>query len=264
MTPAVALINPLRILRYLMHWFGIFIYPTGMTPFRMRLFVVAFLALAAATSINAIYMQDASRRTAATAKGTAPAKDTAARPATATAALPEGQVPPPGTGQPAHAAAVQEPAPRQPEQLPAPQPRVRSIQRELVLRGYNPGRQDGVLSSETRASILAYEFDERLPLTGDATDGVLKALIFAKAMGKAKIGAPDRFEHRREVIEQVQQMLAQLGYTAGPVDGRLDPRLREAIRKFEADRHLKPTGRLNERVLLEMVIVTGKPFAASS
>ena len=39
-------------------------------------------------------------------------------------------------------------------------------------------------------------------------------------------------------------------------------RTREAIRKFESDRHLQAEGRLTERVLLEMVIVTGRPFDA--
>ena len=229
----------------------------------MRLFVVAFLALAATTSINALYMQDAPRRTAATVKGAAPAKDVPGRPSAATAALPEEDARA-GGNQPANAAAVHEAAPRQAEPLPEPHPRVKAIQRELSLRGYNPGRQDGVLAPESRAAILAYEFDERMPLAGEATEALLKTLIFAKAAGKTRIGAVDRFEHRRDIIEQVQQMLAQLGYTSGPADGRLDARMREAIRKFEADRHLKPSGRLTERVLLEMVIVAGRPFAAAS
>jgi peptidoglycan hydrolase-like protein with peptidoglycan-binding domain len=241
----------------------VFFYHMGMTPFRMRLFVVAFLALAAATSINAIYMQEAPRRTAAAVSGATPAKDAAGRPAAATAALPGDEVPAAGIGQPAGAAAAREDARQQPEPLPDPHPRVKSIQRELSSRGYHPGRQDGVLAPETRAAILAYEFDEHMPLTGEATEDVLKALIFAKAAGRTRIGASDRFEHRREIVEQVQHMLAQLGYTAGPVDGRLDARMREAIRRFETDRRLKPTGRLSERVLLEMVIVSGKPFTAA-
>ncbi len=242
-----------------------FIYRTGMTPFRMRLFVVAFLALAAATSFNAIYMQEAPRRTAAAVKVASPPGDGEERPGAATASLSGEEAAPGAAGESAAAAAARKIMEAQkPDPLPAPNPRVKAIQRELASRGYRPGGRDGVLTPQTRAAILACEFDERMPLTGEPTEAVLKALIFAKAAGKTKAGAPDRFEHRGEVVKQVQQMLAQLGYTAGPIDGRVDDRMREAIRRFETDRRLKPGGRLTSRVLLEMVIVAGKPFAASS
>jgi peptidoglycan hydrolase-like protein with peptidoglycan-binding domain len=105
-----------------------------------------------------------------------------------------------------------------------------------------------------------------MPLSGEPSESVLKALIFAKASSMScgsKKGRAKRFEHRRDVIKQVQQMLARLGYTSGPINGRLDAKTREAIRKFEADRNLKAAGRLTPRVLLEMVIVSGHPLAAN-
>ncbi len=247
-----------------MHRLRVFIYQTGMTPFRMRLSVVAFLALAAATSFNAIYMQEASRHTAATVESASPAEDAKGRSRAATAALPGEEEAAERAEQSTAGGAARKAAPQQPETLPEPDQRVKAIQRELSLRGYQPGRRDGVLTLDTRAAILACEFDENLPLSGKATEAVLKALIFAKAAGKTDVGAPDRFEQRREVVQQVQQMLAQLGYSAGPVDGSVDARMREAIRRFETDRRLEPGGHLTARVLLEMVIVAGKPFAASS
>ena len=61
----------------------------------------------------------------------------------------------------------------------------------------------------------------------------------------------------------MQENLAQLGYAPGPTDGRLDPQTRDAIRRFEADHNLGAQGSLNERVLLEMVIVAGRPLNAN-
>jgi peptidoglycan hydrolase-like protein with peptidoglycan-binding domain len=142
---------------------------------------------------------------------------------------------------------------------------VKNIQRELGERGYFSGKQDGVLTRECRMAILAYEFDENMPLSGEASEAVLKALIFARAAGiTAKPGVAERFERSKGLIEQVQQMLAQYGYTSGPVNGELDARTRDAIKRFESDRHLEAAGHLSERVLLEMVIVAGQPFPASS
>lgn len=247
-----------------------------MTPFRLRLFVAGFLLLAATIVTNALYMQKAPHLVAATAEtpqtGASGATPTAAlADATPAAAETAPAVPAAAEEKPAQPAepvtvAVHEPVRMPPldDVLPAPTPLAKNIQRELTLRGYTTGRQDGVLSRECRAAILAYEFDEKLPLSGEASEAVLKTLIFARASGiKSKPGAAERFEARRDLIEQAQQMLAQYGYTSGPVDGALDTKTRDAIRKFETDRRLKPSGYLTERVLLEMVIISGRPFPAN-
>jgi peptidoglycan hydrolase-like protein with peptidoglycan-binding domain len=56
---------------------------------------------------------------------------------------------------------------------------VRAVQRELTQRGYNPGPQDGTVSPLTRAAILAYEKDQGLPSTGEASERLLKAMLFS-------------------------------------------------------------------------------------
>jgi peptidoglycan hydrolase-like protein with peptidoglycan-binding domain len=246
-----------------------------MTPFRMRMFLAGFMTLATAISFNALYMQEAPRHIAGVSSSpvkeqstsTAALSDTPAQQDKAVteiasvtpAVTPQEPTTPAATAPTAPSVAVETP--------PAPTPLVKSVQRELAVRGYASGRTDGVLTLESRMAIIAYEFDGKLPISGDASEQVLKALIFEKASGitrKAKAGSADRFERRRDVIEQVQQMLAQLGYTSGPIDGQLDDKTRDAIRKFETDRNLKPTGHLTERVLLEMVIVIGHPLVTSS
>lgn len=243
----------------------------SMTPFRLRLSVVAFLALTGAITANALYMQETPRQVAHAGENL----DTGdSRTDSATAALPQTDAKPsapvsetPETADKPSSEAVPNPAtePATETAPPPPNSLVNNIQRELGKRGYFSGKQDGVLTRDCRVAILAYEFDENMPLSGDASEAVLKALIFARAAGNtAKPGAARRFEHRKELIKQVQQMLAQYGYTSGPVNGELDARTRDAIKQFESDRHLEAAGHLSERVLLEMVIVAGRPFPASS
>jgi peptidoglycan hydrolase-like protein with peptidoglycan-binding domain len=238
-----------------------------MTPFRMRLCVVVFLAVAAAISINALYLQDAPRIAGAAVQSFAPTADVAVTSAAATSSLPKIHPSTPHETRAEKLASVVEPAVRpvapRPLAKPAPTKLVKAIQRELSDRGYAVGEENGVLGLQSRTAIVAYEFDEQMPLTGEASETVLKSLIFGRAAGKGGPGPVERFERRRRLVTEVQEALAAMHYRSGPADGRFDAETREAIRKFESDRRLQAAGRLTERVLLELVIVTGRPLDAN-
>lgn len=228
-----------------------------MTPTSIRLFVLVFIGVATAISVNALYLQDA-RFAASGAHMVAAQSDGGSR--TSTAALPQPETrdtPPP-------APVRQETTPRtaNASALTAPEPLVRAISRELRRNGYEAGPYTGEAGVELRGAILAYEFDQQLPMTGEPTEAILKALLFG-ATGQGAGGSEERFESRRRLVAEVQQMLAGLGYGGGSADGRLDEPTREAIRKFENDRNLDQGGRLTSRVLLEMVVVSGRPFAVN-
>lgn len=136
---------------------------------------------------------------------------------------------------------------------------IRAIQRELKLRGYDPGGESGVANVSTRTAIVSYEFDSRLPLTGVPTEALLESLIFDASALAGQNGRAERFEAAARLVSQVQGVLARLGY-GGRANGRLDAATREAIRKFAADRNLKDDGRLTARLLVELLVVTGKPL----
>ena len=233
----------------------------------MRLCVVVFLAVAAAISINALYLQDAPRIAGAAVQSFAPVADVAMTSTAATASLPKKPLAAPAESRAETPANVAEPAtpsisPRTTAK-PAPAKLVKAIQRELSDRGYAVGEENGVLGLQSRAAIIAYEFDEQMPLTGEASETVLKSLIFGRAAGKGGPGPAERFERRRWLVTAVQEALTALRYRTGPADGRLNAETREAIRKFESDHRLQAGGRLTERVLLELVIVTGQPLDAN-
>jgi len=123
----------------------------------------------------------------------------------------------------------------------------RAVQRELHRRGYYPGPLDGALSIMTAAAAMGFEYDSGLPLTGAPTEPLLKALLFADRSQRGP-----RAEARlvtgtaaEEVVAHVQRSLARLGYGVGSTDGRLSSETVRAIREFEMDQGLQPTGRIS-------------------
>jgi peptidoglycan hydrolase-like protein with peptidoglycan-binding domain len=232
----------------------------------MRLCVVVFLAVASAISINALYLQHAPRIAGAAVQNFNPDAHEAVTSTAATSALPS-KTPARRAESRTEAlvdvaqAAAHQPAAHSPAK-PASAKLVKAIQRELSDRGYAAGDSSGVLNLQSRAAIIAYEFDEHMPLTGEPSAPVLKSLIFGRAAGKGGPGPADRFERKQRLVAQVQQALGAMRYRSGPADGRLDGETRAAIRKFENDHQLKAAGRLTERVILELVIAMGRPFDA--
>ena len=64
--------------------------------------------------------------------------------------------------------------PRRPRTADENSETIRAIQRELRQRGYGAWSSDGVMRPVTRAAIMAYEHDQGLPLTGEASEALLK------------------------------------------------------------------------------------------
>jgi peptidoglycan hydrolase-like protein with peptidoglycan-binding domain len=124
---------------------------------------------------------------------------------------------------------------------------IRAVQRELTHRGYGPLQADGVPGLITRAAIMAFEHDSRIGLTGEATEALLKRLLLgASGDRSAEAGAGKvRSPQAEMVIRTVQQSLTQLGYQPGRVDGRVGEETERAIREFELDQGLVPSGRVS-------------------
>ena len=130
---------------------------------------------------------------------------------------------------------------------------IRGIQRELGQRGFGPVTTDGVMRPVTRAAIMAYEYDNRLPLTGEATEALLSRLLLGAPSNEVAGAREVRSAHAEEVIRQVQRLLAVKGYRPGPLDGRLSADTVAAIRAFEEDQGLVPAkGRVSADVYVRL------------
>lgn len=204
-----------------------------------RLAFFGFIAIAAVIAHNAIYLQD----------GPHPARFSAS---VDSLTLNTGAVTP--------AKMTRKPAPRPPVRTSET---TRSIQRELTARGYNPGPVDGIHGLLTRASIMAFQYDRNMPITGQASEELLKAIILgetgAAAASRDKPVIPDE---TTALIKAVQEILAKMGYDPGPVDGLIGPGTARAIRSFEEQQKMPQKGRISGKVLQALIDVTGANLAS--
>ena len=150
----------------------------------------------------------------------------------------------------------------------APEQLVTAIQRELTARGYAPGPVDGTLRDETRKAISAFEKDKGLEVTGTPTDELLRLIILGETMieepsvgSVAEAPLPDATQSTDDVVKKVQQILADLGYAPGPIDGAMSKDTEQALLAFQRDRKLDQTGRITSHLLAEIKRVTGRDIA---
>lgn len=141
---------------------------------------------------------------------------------------------------------------------------VRAIQRELTARGYEPGPVDGILGIMTRAAIMAYEHDERLTLSANPSAALLERIILG-GVGQApsaRQGVPA--QNAQLLTRSVQEALARLGYVPGTADGLVSTNTSRAIKAFERDHNLAPTGRISGRLVSEIGRVNGARFSIAA
>jgi len=129
---------------------------------------------------------------------------------------------------------------------------VRAVQRELSHRGYEPGPADGLVHPVTRAAVMAYEHDHGMPLTGQPTEDLLKAILFGVPPDPGGGAAREPMPQAREIIRSVQEALKSLGYSIASVNGRLGQDTVRAIRDFEARQGLTPSGRVSGALLIKL------------
>src|SRR4029078_2764455 len=101
---------------------------------------------------------------------------------------------------------------------------------ELRSESYDVGPEDGKLNDRTAAAISSYQKGQGLPITGVATDELLRHILLggsvqpvAGATGSVKPESADNTPTTKPEedtkVKAVQKILADLGYAPGPVDG---------------------------------------------
>lgn len=120
---------------------------------------------------------------------------------------------------------------------------VAGIQAELRRRGHPIPLVTGRMDAQTRQAIREYQQGRGLQVTGEPSVALLEEL------GAARVERPADADVTREQRIAAQRALNQRGYNAGPPDGVLNPVTRTAIRTFQADNELQPTGELTAQTL---------------
>jgi peptidoglycan hydrolase-like protein with peptidoglycan-binding domain len=235
-----------------------------------RLVFLAFIGLTGFITYNALYLQELRNQTVVPK-------------------IVRKEMPPAAPAQPTKVVATPQPTPKLPAvttDLPplqgqeAPEQLVTAIQRELAARGYNSGPADGKLDEDTRKAIAQFEKDKGLPVTGSPTDELLRYILLgetaqfepntgsvasrAGSAGKKESTGPNLPPKADATIMKVQQILAELGYAPGPVDGAMGEETERAVSAFQHDRKLTANGRITPELLQEIKSVTGRDLSSAA
>jgi peptidoglycan hydrolase-like protein with peptidoglycan-binding domain len=226
-----------------------------MTPQNARRVLSTFALLSMATMVNILVMQPMGTRPVGARAGKPDLLREPALPAPAPATTP---------------VAAAKPAANIPSAAGDNPDTVTAIQRELAARDYDLGAPDGTASPTTRAAIMAWEHDNGLVLTGEPTATVLKAIILgpdsataAQIAAELKALPRDREPRTQHLIRSVQQALADLGYVVGAASGQMTDDTARAIREFEQEQALPPTGRISA-TLVTRLTRAGKTTGSSA
>ena len=124
------------------------------------------------------------------------------------------------------------------------------VGRALEDLGVYRNQADDADGAGLRQAIEAYQRAHDMAVTGRPTARLRDHIRFIAEIGEAATAGVGDVD-----VRTVQEGLARLGYSPGPVDGVLGAQTREAIRRFEQDRNLTPTGTITEALVREVTRV---------
>lgn len=112
-----------------------------------------------------------------------------------------------------------------------------ALQQSLLDAGYYEGEVDGVYGPATVDAVEGVQKAHDLPLTGTVDKATAAAL-------EDDLAAAGGATAQEEVVATtaVQQTLKLAGFWDGPVDGEWTPELTEALKDFQTELGVKPTG----------------------
>ena len=129
--------------------------------------------------------------------------------------------------------------------------RLRTVQRILAERGYDPGSLNGQMGRKTREALKRFQSDNGLPGTGEADAATRVAL---GSCDQAEVATePASTSQQAPVsdpqLQEAQQLLAGRGYDPGTADGLMGKKTREALKRFQTDNGLLVSGKADAQTL---------------
>lgn len=221
-----------------------------------RLVFLAFLGLTGCIIYNALYLQEG--------------RGIGAEPAVPPSRQATTEPPAPVASETARIPPVITDLPPLPLDAGSSQLVVRAVQRELAARGFDVGAINGKQSDKTRAAIAAYQANQGMRITGAATDDLLRHILLGDSVKpSATTGSLDARDSGGDnsegsTVKAMQQILADLGYDPGPVDGKLGGATSQAISTFQRDRNIAQNGRITLELLREVKRVTGRDLTMTA
>jgi peptidoglycan hydrolase-like protein with peptidoglycan-binding domain len=128
---------------------------------------------------------------------------------------------------------------------------IRAIQRELYAAGFATRAPDGALDMATRAAILAWERENGLPQTADASEDVLKALLLGAGIVHRTSGARPA-PTVAMLVRHIQILLKSHGADAIQINGRRDESTRAAIAAFQRRQSMPVDGKISDALVVRL------------
>lgn len=139
-------------------------------------------------------------------------------------------------------------------------PRIEGVQFALKDAGYETGTTDGRIGNQTREAIK--EFQEFLGLkpTGYLDEATLSQIGQLKktkeALTKKYTVSVKEAPQQKSIpsAKEIQTALKNAGFDPGPVDGKIGPKTRQAIKEFQRSKGLTPDGVVGQKTWAEMTV----------
>ena len=129
-----------------------------------------------------------------------------------------------------------------------------ALQQSLALAGHYTADVDGVYGPATVEAVLSLQEAHGLPATGAVDKATAAALQSDLA---AQGGAAE--QQSVATTAAVQQTLILAGYWTGPVDGEWTPALTEALKAFQTDLGVQPTGTVDAVTIAALERAIARP-----
>ena len=118
------------------------------------------------------------------------------------------------------------------------QQRIESLEQQLSGLDYRPGPADGVYTTQTRAAIESYQYENGLQANGRPTQGLLEHVQETHQDAQRSGGfayQPGRDQmSSRELVFEIQLNLKALELDPGPIDGLFGAKTERAILTYQA------------------------------
>lgn len=153
------------------------------------------------------------------------------------------------------------------------------IQKALIARGYDIASPDGYISQDTRSAITRFQAESGLAQNGQPSQSLFEAILATPEGGgpakqpttqTAVQSVPEPPQNKvqptvtdRSLLRDIQRTLAWRGYAPGPADGKMGPRTRTAIQRFQADTGRRPDGQPSEALLAALTAPPATQAATS-
>ena len=122
--------------------------------------------------------------------------------------------------------------------------KVEELQRVLKDVGYNPGPIDGRMGHRTRSAVKGFQKAKGLKVSGYVDKRTWEELN--------KFYMEKFFSSGKNDVKRIQAALKSADFDPGPIDGKLGPRTKRALREFQKSKGLTQDGEIDPRTWKEL------------